>query len=174
MNNTNDQWLEELYRDTFLQVARIIHRLGGDLDTAKDLFHDAIIIYLEKAAGSDLNLQTSVQAYLIGITKILWIKKYKSDGKISLGLGGDNFDIPEDFYTPHEKNTESILSYLKAAGQKCMQLLQAFYYNQLSMQQVAEMFNYKTTRSATVQKYKCLEKVREQIKLSEVNEEAFR
>ncbi|HXS36294.1 MAG TPA: sigma-70 family RNA polymerase sigma factor [Flavipsychrobacter sp.] len=172
MNSTNDQWLKELYKDTFPQVARIIHRLGGDLDTAKDLFHDAVIIYLEKAAANNLHIQTSAQAYLIGITKILWMKKYKNDNHISFGID-DNFDIPEDFYEPHEKNTESLLSYLKTAGQRCMQLLQAFYYNQLSMQQIAQKFNYKTTRSATVQKYKCLEKVREQIKLSEINEEAF-
>ncbi|KAA2244553.1 RNA polymerase sigma factor [Chitinophaga agrisoli] len=163
MQEKEAQGLTALYRDTFPQVARVVQQLGGDLETAKDLFHDALIIYLEKQ--QQLNVRTSVPAYLIGITKILWFRKFRNDSRQRpLDDVADDISIPEDFYTPPPEKNRTLLQHLQVAGKKCMQLLQAFYYRQLSMQEVAETFGYKSTHSATVQKYKCLEKVREQIK----------
>jgi predicted DNA-binding protein YlxM (UPF0122 family) len=48
-----------------------------------------------------------------------------------------------------------------------MELLKAFYYDHCSMQEVADRFGFNGRRSATVQKYKCLEKVREEIKTTQ-------
>lgn len=48
-----------------------------------------------------------------------------------------------------------------------MQLLIAFYYDGLSMQDMARRFGFSGTRSATVQKHKCLEKVRAEVKKME-------
>lgn len=167
------QWLTELYRDTFPKVARIVQQLGGDLETAKDLFHDALVIYLEKQQQQQLNIQVSAQAYLVGITRILWLRKFRNDSRQQPleNYITDAYSIPEDFYTPVPEKTRSLLQYLQTAGKKCMQLLQAFYYEQRSMQEIAQTFNYRTIHSATVQKYKCLEKVRNHIKSSAAYEE---
>lgn len=165
-------WLTTVYRETFPQVARIVHQLGGDLDTAKDLFHDALLIYLEKRANNTLDIHGSLKGYLVGITKILLIRKFRSDSRQRpLDDLADHPDIPADFYTP-EKN-RGLLQHLRAAGQKCLQLLKAFYYEQRSMEEIARTFNYSTPHSATVQKYKCLEKVREAVKRSDIYEEAI-
>ena len=45
-----------------------------------------------------------------------------------------------------------------------MDILQAFYYQHMPLQEIAEEFGFANARSATVQKHKCLEKVREQVK----------
>ncbi len=45
-----------------------------------------------------------------------------------------------------------------------MELLKSFYYDQLPLADAATLFGFSGVRSATVQKYKCLEKVRESIK----------
>jgi DNA-directed RNA polymerase specialized sigma24 family protein len=168
-------WLTMVYRETFPRVARVVHRLGGDLDTAKDLFHDALVIYLEKRNNNTLDIQVSVKAYLVGITRILWMQKFRKDCRQRpLNAIGDHPDIPADLYEPEEEKVRSLRHYLQAAGTKCLQLLQAFYYDQRSMEEIAREFNYRTAHSATVQKYKCLEKVRETIKRSDIYEEAVR
>ena len=46
-------------------------------------------------------------------------------------------------------------------------MLQAVYYFKYSMQELAEEFGFRSVRSATVQKYKCLEKVRNEVKKQE-------
>jgi DNA-directed RNA polymerase specialized sigma24 family protein len=173
MEQDENKWLETVYRETFPQVARIIHQRGGTVNDAKDIFHDAVIIYLEKKRDHELDIRLSVKSYLIGISKILWIKKYKSDRRnISIDDLEDGLGIPEDFYTI-PKQSKPLLAYLAFAGKKCMQLLQAFYYDQLPTHEIAKKYHYGTSHSASVQKHKCLEKIREQVKQDELYEKTI-
>mgnify|MGYP001551226400 CR=1 FL=1 len=165
--------LESIYKDTFPDVARLVKRLGGDLPTAQDIFHDALIIYMEKYRSNSLNIKSSPKAYLIGIVKVLWLKQFKNNHVLQLTSFEEHLAIPEDFYLPQDEWTTQLFDHLKATGQKCMQLLQAFYYNDWSVQKITESFRYKTRHSATVQKYKCLEKLREQVKQSTFYEEVI-
>jgi predicted DNA-binding protein YlxM (UPF0122 family) len=54
-----------------------------------------------------------------------------------------------------------------------MELLRAFYYDKLSMRKIAGQFDFNSERSATVQKYKCLEKVRDIVKEKSLTYEDF-
>lgn len=163
MSAFTDSFIEKLYRDAFPVVARTIARLGGDLDSAKDIFHDALIIYLEKSGT--LQLSSSPTSYLTGISRILWIKKFKKQAVYtSLDKYNEETGATEEPYGSEKEATRPIHEYLKNAGRKCMQLLQAFYYEKRSMEEIAEIFDFGSRRSATVQKYKCLEKVRDHLK----------
>jgi DNA-directed RNA polymerase specialized sigma24 family protein len=172
MHTTTDESLEQLYRDTFPAVAKAIARLGGDLDAAKDIFHDALVIYIEKQHGNTLDIKTSSKAYLTGIAKILWIRKFNHEMRhTSFDDLSEEFEMPKDFYEIEKTTPRPVLSYLESAGKKCLELLRAFYYEQQSLQEITAKFHYKSRHSATVQKHKCLEKVRNQLKTSSVYEE---
>ncbi|MBA4166484.1 MAG: sigma-70 family RNA polymerase sigma factor, partial [Chitinophagaceae bacterium] len=64
MDSLKDAAMEKLYKEVFPFVARTIARLGGDLDTAKDMFHDALIIYIEKQRGKTTSISLSPAAYI--------------------------------------------------------------------------------------------------------------
>ncbi|HYC27212.1 MAG TPA: sigma-70 family RNA polymerase sigma factor [Chitinophagaceae bacterium] len=151
---------EALYREAFPDVARIIHAMGGTLEETKDVFHDAFIIFLEK---KDTVPMRSPKAYLIGTAKILWLHNKQRISATELPQEVE--DHVEDDHLEEEER--SVVDYLQMAGEKCMQLLKAFYYDNNSMQKIATRFGFSTTRSATVQKYKCLEKIRTAIKKNE-------
>lgn len=148
--------LETLYREAFPNVAKVIHAMGGNLEEAKDVFHDAFIIFLEKKTGVN-----SPKAYITGTAKILWLHNKQRTTELPQEIE----DYVEDNYMEEEE--KQITHYLQMAGEKCMQLLKAFYYDNNSMQKIAARFGFSTTRSATVQKYKCLEKIRTAIKKNE-------
>ena len=170
--NHEDQDLEQLYREAFPHVARLLHRLGADLDTARDLFHDAMIIYLEKRRDLHLIAHASHRQYIAGIARILWFKQCKQDRQqTDLALAEHSLTAEEDI--DPEKRSLLLYKYLKTAGSTCLQLLQAFYYDGLSMPAIAGKFHYRSIHSATVQKYKCLEKLREKVKHTEIYEEVI-
>jgi DNA-directed RNA polymerase specialized sigma24 family protein len=150
-----------LYRDSFPDFARMIRRMGGSLEEAKDAFHDALLIYMEKERAGNLRLHSSPKAYLLGTAKICWLH---TQGKGATSPLPDGFEVP----TPEDEATEeieqSLLNSLVRSGRKCMELLKAFYYDHCSMQDIAIRFGFNGQRSATVQKHKCLEKVREDIR----------
>ncbi|HEV2478566.1 MAG TPA: sigma-70 family RNA polymerase sigma factor [Puia sp.] len=163
MTTQNDDPIIGLYRECFPDFARMIRRMGGNLEQAKDSFHDALLIYLEKEKAGALCLHASPKAYLLGTARICWLRSQNSNPPLPLPEGFEPAD-PQDSDT--EETERTLLASLQKSGKKCLELLRAFYYDHRSMQDIAERFGFKGRRSATVQKYKCLEKVREEIKTS--------
>jgi DNA-directed RNA polymerase specialized sigma24 family protein len=160
MTGTPAKDLTGFYREVFPDAARLVRRLGGGLEDAKDIFHDAMLIYLEKRAAGTLRVNTSHKGYVLGTVRILW-----------LHAAGKNWkELPqeiEDFISetePTEEREAGLLSQLERAGMRCLQLLKAFYYDNLALNDIAKRFGYNGVRSATVQKHKCIEKLRTQIK----------
>jgi RNA polymerase sigma factor (sigma-70 family) len=163
---------EELYEQTFPCVARFVRKMGGSLADAQDIFQDALVIYYEKKSQEELVQPKNPEAYLVGISKHLWIRKFKQDrNKVSFSDFEHELSIPSDYFP--EFNSQVLLNFLEKAGKKCLDLLRSFYYDKNSMQEIALGLGYKNERSATVQKYKCIEKVRDSIKEKSIGYEDF-
>lgn len=174
METISEQEMLRIYRETFPAVASMVRNLGGDLETAKDLFHDALIIYYEKQTAGSLEINVSERSYITGITRNLWNRQFRSRlFTTTLDESDEEAMYFEDNHEAEYLVSTSLLHFLQTAGKKCMQLLQAFYYDQQSMQDIAKQFHFSSARSATVQKFKCLEKLREQLKTSALYEESI-
>ena len=164
--------VDETYEKTFPVVAKFVSRAGGSFDDAKDIFHDAMVIFLEKKSTKKVDFIQSEGAYILGISKHLWIRKYKNEKK-KTHLNGleSEIEVPADYFpTPDNKR---LLRFLRVAGEKCLNLLRAFYFQQSSITEIAEDFGYQHPHSASVQKYKCLEKVRNTVKERSLTYEEF-
>lgn len=157
------------YETVFPAVARYVRRKGGNSDAARDIFQDALIVYYEKAVAGETAIRTNEKAYLFGIARNLWTKRYTADLKTASGE-----TLPPLVDEPEEHpSVERLARYLETAGKKCMQLLQSFYYDRLNMQEIAGRFGFSGERSATVQKYKCIEKLRAEIKQKALTQSDF-
>jgi DNA-directed RNA polymerase specialized sigma24 family protein len=160
-----------LYQQAFPLVAKYVHTMGGTFEEAKDVFQDALVIYYEKLATSNVNLTFSERSYILGIAKHLWSKKNKLNNRYtSLPDSLQGIAMEE---SAGQSSAEKVLELLHTSGQKCMELLRAFYYDKLPMYKIASRFKFSSDRSATVQKYKCLEKVRDIVKDKSLTYEDF-
>ncbi len=151
---------EEFYKSSFPAVASFVRTHNGELQDAKDIFQDALIIYMEKMERDPIE---SPQRYLLGIAKHLWTRKFRHDTR---SVSMDEFEaaltIPAEFF--HPLQSDRLLQFLESTGKRCLDLLRAFYYEQLSMKDIASSQRYGSEHSASVQKYKCLEKMRQSLK----------
>ena len=159
-----------LYQMAFPAVARYVSKMGGSFDEAKDVFQDALVAYYERSAKGSLIIKSTDKAYILGTAKYLWFKKHKQ-GRHHIPL--ENFDAAASDQENESQTESKLMHYLQTAGKKCMDLLRAFYYDHTPLADTAEQFGYSGIRSATVQKYKCLEKVRETIKQKALTYEDF-
>jgi DNA-directed RNA polymerase specialized sigma24 family protein len=155
------QLFHKLYKNHFFAVAKYISKRGGTLDDAKDLFQDALVIYYEKTLAGTHESYVENSAYLFGIVKLLWLRKFNFQIK-EISLEQMGLDLEE----PNEESPagDRLMRFLEHAGQKCMEMLKSVYYDKLSMQELAANFGFSGIRSATAQKFKCLEKVRKTVK----------
>lgn len=164
-NNTvtdeRQAWFTGLYEDVFPMVAKFVAKRGGSFDDAKDVFHDALVILYEKQAEGGLTDEIAVERYLVGIAKHVWLRKFRED---HMKTGLDHMEmyvsLPEDYFEP---SNNRLLKLLEITGRKCMELLQAFYYDKLAIGEISNVFGFSSPHSASVQKYKCIEKMREMV-----------
>jgi len=166
----SDKLFMALYEEVFPPVAKYVSRRGGTLENAQDIFQDALIIYYEQVLCVKKVVKKSAKAYLFGIVKHLWIHQLK------LGINYEplNADFEHSVDEQYMQIADhQLMHFLLNAGEKCMRLLKSFYYEKLSMSKLASQFGFSSERSATVQKFKCLEKVRGFIKEKQLAYEDF-
>ncbi len=142
----------ELYEQYFPIVAGYIRKNGGSLEDAKDVFQDALILFYEQKL-----IDPSVRnGYLFGTCRNLWSKKLRGEARIIAELDRDLPDPKEDAII----SVETISNFMENAGKRCKDLLVSFYYEKVSLEKIASRFGFNGIRSATVQKFKCIEKLR--------------
>jgi DNA-directed RNA polymerase specialized sigma24 family protein len=163
-----DQVLERVYQPAFLQVARYISKNGGSFDMARDIFHESLAIYYEQyKAGKAIESQIN---YITGIAKHLWLRHCKRNAQ---HVALDENLAPAVLPPEPTLNEVRLLWVLERTGKRCMDLLVSFYHEGLSLKKISQQFLFSSEHSASVQKYKCLEKVREVIKTKSIAYEDF-
>ena len=164
--------VEEIYERTFPRVASFVSNMDGTFDDARDIFHDALVVYFELVAEKKLTVKLTEEAYILGIAKHLWYRKYsRSKRFVPLTAAEQQIPVPGDFYPTSEDNR--LLEFVEKAGRKCLDLLRAFYYRNESLKKIAGSLGFASEHSAGVQKYKCIEKIRDSIKEKSLSYEDF-
>lgn len=162
---TRTHTLTRLYRQSFPPVSRYISRQGGSAQDAEDVFQDALILLYEQATSGTLVLTASVSTYLLGISRNLWRHELRRRARLSQQEVTEELAarLGEDEEGPAEPGF-AVLDYVEQLGEKCKSVLLSFYYFQQPLTQIAEQQGYGSVRSATVQKFKCLERLRHAVR----------
>lgn len=169
---TGEDLFERVYVAAFPIFARFAASRNASLDDAKDVFHDAMVIFYEKTRDEAFRITVSPESYVIGIAKHLWIRKFHADRtQIHLSDMESSIAIPSDFYPT--VNERRLLQFVENAGRKCMELLRQFYYDKVSLREIATSLGYRSERSAAVQKFKCIDRMRETVKSKDIGYEDF-
>ena len=169
---SGERFFDELYVNAFPLFARFAAQRNTSFEDAKDIFHDALVIFYEKCTDADFVIHTSAEAYVVGIAKHLWIRKFHRDRQhVPLEMAEGAADIPPDFFP--DKKEARLLNFLERAGKRCMEILQKFYFEKTSLKDIATSLGYRTEHSAAVQKFKCIGKIRDAIKGQSIRYEDF-
>jgi len=163
---------EQLYESGFPRVAKFISKMNGSFQDAKDLFHDALVIYYEKTLDEKFTITTTEEAYILGIVKHLWLRKFKHDYNfVSLEDSEKEIVLPDTIDENPDEN--KLLQWLEISGKKCLDLLRHFYFENKTLREITTAFGYRNEHTASVQKFKCLEKIRDTIKEKAISYEDF-
>ncbi len=154
--------LTALYADAFPLVRRYVRRHGGAAEDAQDVFHEALVIFYEKAVAGTLALTGPPGVYVAGIARNRWRRELERrqrgaplTDELADALTDDPGEVP-----PAEGNQLTMIEYVERLGARCRDLLVSFYYFRQPLEQITRTHAYGSVRSATVQKYKCLERLR--------------
>ena len=71
--------VERLYDQCLPGIIRYIKMNKGSEEDAKDIFQDAVVVLYKKLKDMDIILTTSLQSYLLAISRNLWLTTLRNN-----------------------------------------------------------------------------------------------
>ena len=157
---SDNQAIESIYRDNYSMVLSFVLNNSGNIEEARDLFQEVMIVLFEKAVSGSFELQCLLKTYIYSVARRIWLKRLQQLNRFGIRVEGIEESVPvEEELEAHEKlNTDFIMmeNALSKIGEPCNSLLNAFYLQKKNMQEIAANFGYTNADNAKTQKYKCL------------------
>jgi RNA polymerase sigma-70 factor (ECF subfamily) len=163
----NAEVLEAIYRNNevaFINWARSHYTV--DNNQAKDIFQLAVIALYQNAREQRLQqLTCSVKTYLFSIGKRLLLRLKMREVKIDTFSyeGTEALEIPDEVYV-NLVDTQKVHAVLDQVGEPCKSILEKFYFDGLSMQEIAKDSHYKSEGVIRKKKHQCMQRLKEIIK----------
>lgn len=185
LNGFSDNDLVEMLKDSN-EALTIIYKkhkeycfnfmktMFDDMDEIYDIYQDAVIVFYEKVISPSFNLSCSIQTYLNSICRnqvLLRLKKRNKQAFMRINTGDEDFlENITDWYDDSDriKNErvtilEVILTEMKESASKCYEILVRFFYQNQSMEKIADCMEYTNASNAKNQKFRCQEKLKSEM-----------
>lgn len=153
--------------DCFPKVKKFIRENQGTPDDADDVFQDALVILYKKVQDHSFVLTAPLNQYLMGVVKNCWFQELRRRKKMPISIMENE---PIDHNTDHEPILQLATTAFQLLGEKCRQILILFYFNKKTCREIANIFSFQDEHVARNQKYRCLQKAKENyLNLTEQN-----
>ncbi len=157
----NHKAFVKLYKYENVVKKHVLSQHGTKQD-AQDIFQEALIILHRKANIEAFELTSSLNTLIFGISKNLWrdqLRKKKTILQENNNTIADTIEF--DLSIEQEKKFRLAENALENIAEQCKKLLELFYIKKESMISIANLLGMSSENAAKTQKYKCLEKARE-------------
>jgi RNA polymerase sigma factor (sigma-70 family) len=152
--------IEAIYRDNYPMVQAFILNNNGNPDEARDIFQETMIVLFEKSVSGSFELNCQLKTYIYSVCRRLWLKRLQQLQRYSNPVenGEETVSVEEELEVHEKHNADFGLmeNALARIGEPCKSLLDAYYIQKKSMQDIAADFGYTNADNAKTQKYKCL------------------
>ena len=139
-------------------ISRYIKANSGTGDDAKDIFQDALVILYRKVQDGEFEQTGTLKGYLYSVSKNLWSQELRRRKRIP--AGEFNSDIA-DSVSEDEPGAGAANAAFNLLGEKCRQLLVLFYFRKKTYREIAATLAFSDENVAKNQKYRCIQKAKE-------------
>jgi len=160
--------IELLYKKNFRMVVNYIQKNSGTEEEAKDIFQESIVVFWQKAGSGNLIMTSKISTYIFSISQNLWRKELDRKGRNS----GEMVELSEVMEHDKEEKIKIIHESLRQIGDTCRDILVYYYFEDRSMNDIAEIMGFANSDTVKSKKYKCKQEldkyIRENYKTSDV------
>ena len=156
----DEKTLEYLYKKYYRMMTKMVISNSGSEQEAKDIYQDALVVFWQKAISGNLVLTSKISTYIYSICQNLWRKELDRKKRLS----NEEKDSVE--YLEHDKKERAkiINKCIHQLGDTCKKILMYYYFDGMSMQDIADDLGFANTNTAKTKKYKCKKKLDELVK----------
>ena len=155
----DEEALVTLYRANEKQVAAFVMGNSGTSDDAEDMLQEALVILWERVRTGCYERTAKISTFIFGIVKNLWLRRL-ARARREIVASMDDDPPPSGDASPLEEmieNEESvrIASALETLGDPCKKLLLLYYWEEVSMEEIAAQLGFANADTVKSKKYQC-------------------
>ena len=152
--------LKYLYKKYYRMMTKLVISNNGSEDEAKDIYQDALIVFWQKVIGGQLILTSRISTYLYSVCLNLWRKELDRKNRLS----HEERDEAQYIDNDREEREKIIHECISELGDTCKRILTYYYFEKMSMQDIAEKLDFANTDTAKTKKYKCKKRLDQLVK----------
>ncbi len=156
----DEKALEFLYKKYYRMMTKLVISNSGTEDEARDVYQDALIVFWQKATSGNLVLTSKMSTFIYSICQNLWRKELDRKKRLS----NEEKDSPVTLDTETAEREKIIAKCIDQLGDTCKKVLMYYYFEEMSMQDIADKLGFANTDTAKTKKYKCKKKLDELVK----------
>ena len=162
--NLNDV-IRYLYRDSFHRTAIYIKQNSGNQEDAEDVFQEAIVSFIQLVQRDKFRGDCSIGTFIYTLVRHSWLNELKKKDRARIREknyeSGKNIEEPDvsEYIINMESKSAIVKLILEGLGETCKKILIAFYYENLSIQEILVSLDYENEQVVRNKKYKCLQKL---------------
>ncbi len=162
--NDSKEILNRLYVTYFPMILQLVLNNSGNEDDAKDVFQESVIVLYNKVKSGNFELNSKLKTFIYSVSRRLWLKRLNAKSRTIRNIEDYSEFIPvEDDLERHEEKDrqfEVMELALSQLGEPCKTIIEDYYMQNKSMQEICEKFGYTNSDNAKTQKYKCLQRLK--------------
>lgn len=166
LKKQDEDAIKYIYRNYWPMVMKLVKANSGNEEEAKDVFQESILDFLEKIWSEKFVLTCKSSTYFYSVFRNKWFHHLRGNRAF---VDIDDYvvltQLAEDPVQdrPVLPGDEQIQQAILSLGEPCRSLLIGFYYEGLSMEEMAAKMGYKDAKVAKQQKFRCKDRLTQAI-----------
>ena len=156
----DEKALEFLYQKYYRMMTKLVITNSGTEEEARDIYQEALIVFWQKATSGNLVMTSKISTYIYIIFQNLCWKELDLKKRLS----HEEKDSPVSMDIDTAEREKIIARCIEQLGDTCKKVLMYYYFDEMSMQDIADKLGFANTDTAKTKKYKCKKKLDELVK----------
>ena len=156
----DEKALELIYKKYYRMMTKLVITNSGTEDEARDVYQDALVVFWQKARSGNLVMTSKMSTYIYSICQNLWRKELERKKRLS----NEQKDTSVSMDMDSPEREKIIAKCMDQLGETCRRVLMYYYFDEMSMQEIADKLGFANTDTAKTKKYKCKQKLDELVK----------
>lgn len=158
------QVLGELFIKYEKLIVHHIQSHGGSRDDGEDILQESIIVLWQQVVSGQFELTSRLSTYLLAIAKNKWLAELRRRRRLVNENNAD--DLSDDKPSALEELVDDeyarrLHEAMEHIQPLCRQILLLFYFEERSMEEIAQLLHFANTNVAKSKKYQCKKALQE-------------
>lgn len=163
-----ERCLGYLYRQHYGALEHYIQTNSGDQDDAADIIQECFLVFIKMVEDRRFRGESSIKSVLYAICRNLWITELRKRKNIM--ARHERYEAGKESISPdvcseisRQEDSRVVMDLFETLGEKCKNILLAFYYENLSMKEITVKEGFSNEQVLRNKKHKCLKALVEKI-----------